>query len=390
MLTISDFYPQPSKLSECLHLLEFIQKNPGKPHWPPLDLDGETRALYEKAVADPSSLSDEERRTILLRPPREEEDSLCHDICGSTMSEIVTKALCDPDSLSYTEARLIASGVLSIRNSVMQQHSLRLRVKSDSDLRHEALTAATTKDEIAALEPCRAIQDANRKARDAAREALDGHDGQLIKRAAFRPHRGPLSWQEHIMSSSSSSKKVAPCGFVVFSLKQEDVKYSDFQQQLESCISHGFHYCWGLTEEPVFTGFKLHKIQHDSSESLQKRFITVRDAEGIPAGLRKDMFLYVDDVAVESLNSPRPFIWLWEPQEDLETQEHLGPVKIDTKHVAPLLLARLTSRDMSVERRIMELWRCGPELEGLLEAAKKSTNESREHDGIWPPRGLCF
>ena len=71
------------------------------PRPPPLTLDDATRALYEKAIADPSSLSDERRREILQRLPREEEDALCYDICGSTMSELVTKAIQDPDSLVY-------------------------------------------------------------------------------------------------------------------------------------------------------------------------------------------------------------------------------------------------------------------------------------------------
>lgn len=52
-------------------------------------------------------------------------------------------------------------------------------------------------------------------------------------------------------------------------------------------------------------------------------------------GLRRDAFLYVDEEALRSLNSARPFVWLWEPQEK-ETEEQLGPLKVDVKHVAPL------------------------------------------------------
>jgi len=115
----------------------------------------------------------------------------------------------------------------------------------------------------------------------------------------------------------------------------------------------------------------------------------MRDSGKVPSTLRQDVFLYVDDEAIQSLESARPFIWLWEPQEKQETEKKPGPLKVDIKHVAPLLLMRLTQRDMSLEKRQLRMWHDGPELENLHKDALES-EENGQYDGIWPPRTLAM
>lgn len=355
---------------------------------PPLYLSDATRPLYEKAIADPSSLRDEERREILQRLPRKEEDALCHDICGSTMSELVTNAVQDPDSLVYMEVHLLVAGLPRDRNRKMLQQSVRLS-KEDRDLHYKALEAALTEDEAAARTVTRAKQLANGKARDAADKALDVYDADIIRSGALKQVRGYVPWQEHIMSLSGSTKTRAHCGFVVFYPKDKDPECSAFKERLEEFVSHGFYRHLGAVKEPVMDGFKLHDMQYDSLKPLQRRFAAMRDAGSIPTGLRRDAFLYVDDEALRFLDSARPFVWLWEPQEMQETEEQLGPLKVDIKHVAPLLLMRLTQRDMSLEKRQLKLWSRGPEFENLHKDASKS-KENGDHDGIWPPRRLAM
>jgi hypothetical protein len=371
-----------ASLERTMALIHSIDYRRTKPL--PLTLDDTTRALYQRAIADPSSLSEEERRKILQKPPREEEGSLCYDICGFTMSELIAKAIQDPDSLSYQEMDLIIKGVSSEKYKDMLDETARL-VPADMDLWFEASNVAKTKDELAAVKVCWAKRSAIHDARQAAREALGSSDHFIIKRALIY-----TPWQDHIMSSSASTKTLAPCGFVVFYPKDQASNWFTFKEQMEKFVSHGFHRCSSLLKEPIMRGFELHDIPHDSSESLQSHFVAMRDAGDIPTGLRHDTFLYVDNEAFQSLDSDRPFVWLWEPQEQLEPQKQLGPVKIDIRHVAPLLLMRLTQRDMSLEKRQLEMWRCMPDLEGLHGAAGLSTNESREEDGIWPPRTLAM
>ena len=162
--------------------LRAVMQSMVPPRLPPLTLDDSTRALYEQAVADPSSLSDEEQRKILQRPPQEEEDSLYYDICGSTISEIETKALQNPASLTYTEADLVIAGVPRNRDSDMLQRSRRLR-GADKDVYYKPLNAAKTEDEVTALKYCQAKQFEEQDACDAAREALDSYDARLVKKA---------------------------------------------------------------------------------------------------------------------------------------------------------------------------------------------------------------
>ncbi|KAF5238932.1 hypothetical protein FAUST_5269 [Fusarium austroamericanum] len=333
----------------------------------PLALDATTRALYERAAADPSSLSGQDRRNILERPSREEEESVCHEVCGLTAPELVAKAVQDPDSLSYREVDLIMRG--------FKKH------KGIEDLWRKAEKAAKTKDELAAEEACWPKRLAWSDARNAAREAY-GTGGYSIRRSLMS-----VPWQDHIMNSSASTKTLAPSGFVVFYTKDQEIDRTAFKAQLKKSVSLGLHRFLLLPHEPIIRGFKLHDTPHDSLESLQSHFVTMRDAGGIPTGLRQDAFLYVDDEASQSFKSERPFIWLWEPQEQSESQEQLGPVKVDIMHVAPLLLIWLTQRDMALEGRQLEMWRCKPDLEGFHKAAAQSRNpySGKEHDGIWPP-----
>ncbi|CAG7559984.1 unnamed protein product [Fusarium equiseti] len=356
------------------------------PRPPPLTLDDSTRALYERAVADPSTLSDEERRKVLQRPPQEEEDSLCYDICGSTMSELVTKARRDPASLTYTEADLVIAGVPRNRDSDMLQQSRRLR-GAEKDLYYKALNAAKTEDEVAALKFCQAKQFEKQDACDASREALDSSDTHLVKKALNQNR--PVQWQEHIMSLSGSTKTRAPCGFVVFYPKYEDAECSIFKKRLETSVSHGLHRYLGALKESILNGFKLHDIGYDSLDSLQNCFVMMRDAGNIPSSLRQDVFLYVDNESIRSLESTRPFIWLWEPQHITDLKEQPGPLKVDIKHVAPLLLMRLTQRNMLLDKRQLRMWHDGPELENLHKDAFES-KENGEYDGIWPPRTLAM
>lgn len=272
------------------------------------------------------------------------------------MPELVAKAVQYPNSLSYLETDLIVRGVSKDRNKKRLDEAMRL-IPTDKDLWHNA--------------------------RNAASEIFDSSDSIIIKNVLTG-----VPWQDHIMSSSASTKTLAPCGFVVFYPKEQAINWSTFKEKMEKSVSLGFHRYLSLVKEPIMRGFKLHDVPHNSSESLVSHFVAMRGARNIPAGLRQDVFLYLDEEAFQSLKLDKPFIWLWEPQEQSVLQEQLGTVKVDIKHIAPLLLMRLIQRDMSLEGRQLLMWRCEPDLEGFHAAAASSTNESLEHVGIWPPRTI--
>ena len=59
----------------------------------PLVLDESTRTLYNRAISNLFSLTDQERRPVTHRSPPHEKDTLCQNACDLSMGELVTKAI---------------------------------------------------------------------------------------------------------------------------------------------------------------------------------------------------------------------------------------------------------------------------------------------------------
>jgi len=68
------------------------------------------RALYRRAITDPTSLSRADKNAVLGRPSPEEEDRLCQDRVHLSFPELLAKALSDPQALSRDEAELLTHG----------------------------------------------------------------------------------------------------------------------------------------------------------------------------------------------------------------------------------------------------------------------------------------
>ncbi|KAG2416292.1 hypothetical protein HFD88_007507 [Aspergillus terreus] len=125
----------------------------------------------------------------------------------------------------------------------------------------------------------------------------------------------------------------------------------------------------------------------------------------ISAGFRRDAFLYVDDEAFRSRETTRPYLWLAEPEAQPEPKterepeprtetgtgtgaatgaqpEALQPLKVDIKHIAPTLFARLVQHGLQGEARRKPYWHTS-ELTRLHAAVNARYREER--DGIWPP-----
>lgn len=117
-----------------------------------LSLDEETRALVDRAITDLTSLTDSERRRITHRPPAEEEDALCRQACGLSMTKLVAKAIAQNNStatgtenniLTFREAHHIIAGVVPGQNGRLLSERVRLS-EADRDLTHRAAAAALT------------------------------------------------------------------------------------------------------------------------------------------------------------------------------------------------------------------------------------------------------
>lgn len=333
----------------------------------PLALDEATRTLYNRAISDPSSLTDAERRIITHRPPAEEEDALCQAACGQSMSELIAKAIHNGDALTYNEAHLMTGGV--VRNQAGRLLAERARLSAaDRDLTHRAAAAAMTEEMKAARTSAQAIQHRWNTAQNAAAEALSDDDIRNIRYAMRVP------WQEHVLGFPEGTV----CGLVLFYMDVPE--WPVLKAQIETAIYHGLHYEARLMDEAAIAKFTLHWVAVAETDlgALRSRFQTMRDNSEIPAGLRSDCFLYVDEEALRSREQPRSYVWLCEPEDTAE------PLKVDIKHIAPTLFARLTQRDLEGEAK-RKPYRHTSELGLLHQAARHSRNADGEPDGIWPP-----
>ncbi|KND88574.1 hypothetical protein TOPH_06751 [Tolypocladium ophioglossoides CBS 100239] len=332
----------------------------------PMALDETLRALYDRAIADPSSLSDEERRRIAHRPPPEEEDALCRDACGLSMSELLTKAVQNGDSLSYQEARLVTAGVLLKQAGSLFGERMKLS-ETDRYLSLEAEEAVKTEEMVAAQKNAWAVEFRWHAAERAARETLNNQDYRNIK---FAMH---VLWQEHVLSLTETTV----CGLVLFFPKMPE--WPSFKEQIETSVRHGLNGIISLRKDAAIAKFTLHWVEDNDPSALRNRFATTRDGNQFPAGLRLDSFLYVDEEALRSYDAPKPFVWLWEPQDSAE------PLKVHIKHIAPVLFARLTQRDLSTEKARRWPFLRTSELEMLHYEASRSLTTLGERDDIWPP-----
>lgn len=336
----------------------------------PPSLEEDTVILYEHAVADPFSLTDEDRRKILHRPPQEEEDARCRDACGLTFSQLVTKAVEHSESLTFKESTIVFRGVTA---GLSFGHRMRLS-EAEKDLSHRAEAAAKTEDEVVAQKNALAAQQRWRVPQSAALKAFTSQDMQLVKKALHVP------WQQHVIESGDVNRDKAVCGLVLF--HPSAVDWSAYKEKIETGVLHGFSLHLGLVKPPIQAGFTLFEVEYDNSNSLKTKFAAMRDADEIPTGLRRDAFLYINDEALSSLDSRRPFIWMSEPQDPVE------PLKVDIKHISPMLIARLTQRDLSTEKDRTWPFRQTSELDALHKAAGRSRLPTGGQDGIWPPDSI--
>ncbi|KAL2796602.1 hypothetical protein BJX66DRAFT_299478 [Aspergillus keveii] len=423
----------------------------------PLILDEATRALYTRAISDPSSLTDHERRLITRRPPKEEEDTLCRGACGLSMDTLIAKAINstvhDPsdtneiinnyDSVNLPELPLskIEAGILTVGVAgAVQKRTLesinewaRLSPE-DRDLKQRAMQAATTDDVRAARKVAAGVQKRWSDVRHAAREALNDDDTRNIRAAMKVP------WQDHVLKGGGDR-----FGLVVFYSEDEEreeragegkgeSRLALYKSQIGTAIYHALHYPISLVRDETRARFALHWVAVLTNTSgyenrgsddvvdlsaLRSQFRTMLSSEEIPDGFRRDAFLYVDEETFRSRETARPYVWLAEPepesQHESETQQASGteseprpehetenetgtgtgnpppskvlpPLKVDIKHIAPALFARLVQRDFQGEAR-RKPYRYTSELSQLHHAATVAYRKwgRREGDGIWPP-----
>lgn len=342
--------------------------------WPdlpkiPITLENSTRDLYTRAINEPTSLTDEERRVINRRPTGPVEDQLCQDACGMTFSELARKCIDQKDDVRYQEAEILLTGP----NPSQTAHELNFSARSgeaDRELWRNAYNAAWSEDMKTARALARAMTIPVKADYSAARKSHNSDDWRNIAYAMKIP------WQEYVISDPANTV----FGFVFFVPNAIGTEWPLFKEQIETATRHGLNCYLPPTRKEDLPNFTLHWIEEDAAD-MESTFVSKRGNGELPKGLRTDCFLHVDEESLRSHSLERPFIWLWEPENAISKE--LGPLKVDIKHIVPLLFARLTQRDLPEEQR-RKPYRSPSDFATLHQIAQYKDPTNQRIDGIWP------
>lgn len=303
------------------------------------DLDLDLEALCRRAIDDPASITRAEHNKIKDRPPPEEEDRLCVAKTGSTLAELVAKALANPDDLTLTEVQIIYHPAGVCFEERQREHE---RERDAAAAAEERTTRGQAQVEIqptnASSPPLRALRDeAARVLRAASGEdakmallnAVDRlealEDAQLAEsqrhfdewNARQRLEHGTF-WIKHILSNGLFENGADCWGFVVFRTGgyggvdhggAEEAwprfrKY--FDKAAEATV---LHWNSGPLLWPKFRCVFVERQDLDgaSNEELREMFRRMRDGDGegselprLPKGIRTSCFLVADQNAIES------------------------------------------------------------------------------------------
>jgi hypothetical protein len=262
----------------------------------------------------------------------------------------------------------VTAGV--VPNQAGRLLSERVRLSSeDRDLVHRANASATTEELKAARANAQTVNSRRIAAQSAALDTYTDDDIRNVRYALRVP------WQQHVLDLTETSV----CGLVIYFLESPGT--NTFKEQIENAIYHGLHFQPQLMNEAAVDKFTLYWVAYSSAPAtLSSQFLSSsRDRNEFPSGLRLDSFLYINQESLDSRNTTRPFVWLWEPNKTAK------PLKVDIKHISPTLFARLTQRGLATDRAKSWPYRHTSELEALHRAASYSKNANGEQDGIWPP-----
>lgn len=194
---------------------------------PPQD----TIQLWEKATADPASLTDDEKLQVLERWPLSEFNEKCQAICGKSLEELLEKAVHSPNDLTHAETGVIIYGVE--KRTLEHDPTLdRLRWPSDLlTLRREAQKAAETQRDRTAKKHAQEAEDRARDQKDKARELLTEDD------------RKNIIWcnRSQWASKLNEERPGKRWGFALYrTCFVDDQAWQKFQQNLKSATQTAF------------------------------------------------------------------------------------------------------------------------------------------------------
>jgi hypothetical protein len=276
--------------------------------------------LCRRVIADPKSATHAERNFINGWPTPEEEDRLCIFKTGRTHEELKRKALTQPETLTYTEAKIVSLGVLFDVDAHLsfaeRQERHRLKYEEPSPLQalmnkaSKALGAARDEVEKTVVMNAYRVWSAVDKARRAEQfERWREHD------AAKRLARAN-PWIIEMLKDLEEDG--AECwGFVFFRTgcyggDEEEAAWAIFRKYFDAVAEMSvLHWNSGPLLWPKFRAVFIEdsgELDGASDEQLRERFRKMRDEGELPNGIRTSCFLVADKAVLGSEAAQQPYI----------------------------------------------------------------------------------
>ncbi|KAH6842453.1 hypothetical protein B0I37DRAFT_381962 [Chaetomium sp. MPI-CAGE-AT-0009] len=290
----------------------------------------ELEELYQRAAADPRSISRAERNAILNHPPPDEEDRLCVAKTGHTRAGVVAKAVANPDELTLCETQILChsrgvnydtferagpasqSDIDRLEMEVLQ--SFREPTPLEK-LRNEAMNqlwAIRSAEEITAV-----LNASNRRlAIEVIEDEATAEKWREFERA--RRLKVGTPWIRKMLRDGLLEGGADCWGFALFRTgcyhgEEGEAAWQRFRDYLPKVAATSvLHWNSGpelrLSLRVFFMEDK--ELEGASNEQLRARFREMRDeigGEHLPKGIRTNCFLVADEPVIKSEAAQAPY-----------------------------------------------------------------------------------
>ncbi|KAK4463646.1 hypothetical protein QBC42DRAFT_323749 [Cladorrhinum samala] len=268
------------------------------------NLSAERRALLERALADPASITPAEKNEILLLPPPDvERELLISTFQIASRDELVAKALPNGGAdLNHEEARWLS--ILGVKNPFerltmdesLARFGQRIRRPNDvQELESNAMAAVLTPDENRAIREAWNQLDRLNEKRQQARSEREAEIRELHKLPRAKWIQEMLDaalprWGFVIVRTAYGDGNDSPCS---------DAAWDRFQAFFKDAGGFALHLWKGgkdlwETHESVWVSDRETMDGADTA-TLRAQVRAMRAAGQIPEGVRRDIFLVVDE-----------------------------------------------------------------------------------------------
>ncbi|KAL2004771.1 hypothetical protein VTN00DRAFT_3299 [Thermoascus crustaceus] len=337
--------------------------------------------VWDRAINNPSSLTDEEKRSVLRFPAADIIAENVRTVTGGTREELIQKAASDPHSLTFPECRLLFDfyHIMSSWDAHNLRAPDRMVSREDMERRYTARQALLSPEEWRALQGAVAVH-------------LDKHNEWFapINAAREEAKTKPPKWVQRIIDEQQ------PWGYMIYHTreaeeaggKEEWEMYVDrYREALFESQPHGVVGGEQICGLKVMSCVEDFVVPEDEIHAIREHFRSLRNQGTLTPGVLQNVFVLItrDSIASDTPAPGRALSWAWVCESDWEHEGpdedgYEGKVRVDWTRIYQRLYGFLSEGQFSLK----DIWREVRELElkyGLPETTWVVTELDRPK---WP------